>query len=437
MLDACRSAFASEPRNRQAMNALGATPLGKAALNRSRVMQIDHSFSHHLKEGASTSQNQSGRCWIFAALNTLRAQARLNMNLAEDFELSQSYLTFWDKFEKANYFLESILGTLEEPEGSRLIDWLLVSPIQDGGQWHMFVSLVKKYGVVPKTAMPETDSSSATGQMVFQITHYLRDAAWRLRRMAAEGSSERALRTLKNSVLEDVYRMLAVHLGEPPTKFHWQWRDKERVFARDGEVTPLEFYKRHIHVDLDQRICLIHDPRPQHPVNHLYTVKYLGNVVGGDPIAYVNVELSVMKSAAIAQIVDGESVWFGNDVGKHLDRDLGVMDLEIHDTALLYGVTPSIDKAGRLAYGHSQMTHAMVFTGVDLDEAGQPLKWRVENSWGDKCGDKGFLQMTDRWFDEYMYEVVVDKRHVSPKIRSMLKQKPFELEPWDPMGSLA
>ncbi|MCO5297584.1 MAG: C1 family peptidase [Fimbriimonadaceae bacterium] len=437
MLAECRTAFASDPRNRQAMNALCTTPLAKAALNRSRVVLVDHSFSHHLKEGASTSQNQSGRCWLFAALNTLRAQARSNMNVGDEFELSQSYLTFWDKFEKANFFLESILGTLEEPEGSRLLSWLLASPIQDGGQWHMFVSLVKKYGVVPKTVMPETDSSSATGPMVFQVTHVLRDAAWRLRRMASEGSSEDALRATKNAAMKDVYRMLAVHLGEPPTRFHWQWRDKDRAFVRDGEITPQEFYERHLHADLDQKICLIHDPRPQHPFNRLYTVQYLGNVVGGDPIAYVNVEMPVMKRAAIAQLVDGEPVWFGNDVGKHLDRDLGVMDLEIHDTALLYGVTPTIDKAGRLSYGQSQMTHAMVFTGVDLDEAGRPLKWRVENSWGDKCGDKGYLQMTDRWFDEYMYEVVVDQRHVSDEVRAVLEQEPIELDPWDPMGSLA
>lgn len=436
-LASLRSSFGAHPSARLAMNAVCASPLAKAALNRERVAAIDHTFSVHLPEGTSTMQAQSGRCWLFASLNVFRAQARGSMAVDEGFELSQNYFTFWDKLEKANLFLESILGTLEEPEGSRLLDWLLASPLQDGGQWHMFVSLAKKYGAVPKAVMPETDSSSSTGPMVFQITRVLRDAAWRWRSASAGGKSEADLRAEKPAVMEDVYRMLCIHLGQPPTEFAWQWRDKDKGFHRDGTITPRTFFDRHIGLDLDSTVCLINDPRPQHPYYQLYTVAYLGNVVGGDPIAYVNVPIDVMKAASISQLQAGKPVWFGNDVGKHLDRELGVMDLDIYDTDGLYGVTPTFDKAARLSYGHSLMTHAMVFTGVDLDDAGSPRKWRVENSWGDKGGDKGYLQMTDRWFDEYMYEVVVDRSRVGQDVLDVLSQEPVVLDPWDPMGSLA
>lgn len=429
-------AFESDPRYRQAMNAVCNTPVSKVAQNRRRVVKVDHTFSHHLEEGKATSQNASGRCWMFAALNVLRAQARKNMNLGEDFELSQNYLTFWDKFEKANYFLESILQTLEEPNGSRLVDWLLSGPIQDGGQWHMFVNLVKKYGVLPKVAMPETESSSSTGQMAYQITFMLRDYACRLRSAAAHKGQEE-LRAMKDGYLEEIYRMLCIHLGEPPRSFEWQYRDKDKGFHRDGVLTPQEFYDRHVGVDLEDFVCLIHDPRPAHEYDRVYTVRFLGNVVGGEIIKYLNVEMETLKRAAADQIKAGEPVWFGNDVGKHLDRDLGIMDLELFDYSLVYGTEPKMTKAERLMYGHSLMTHAMVFTGVDLDENDRPRKWRVENSWGDKGGDKGYLIMTDDWFDEYTYEVVVRRRFVPEKCLKALDKPAVALDPWDPMGSLA
>ncbi|MFY9233596.1 MAG: C1 family peptidase [Fimbriimonadaceae bacterium] len=450
----CQKAFEREPRFRQAMNAVCNTTVTKVAQNRRKVVEIDHTFSHHLEESKATSQMSSGRCWMFAALNVLRAQARKNMNLGDDFELSQNYVTFWDKFEKANYFLESILQTLDEPDGSRITDWLLTGPIQDGGQWHMFINLVKKYGIVPKTAMPETESSSATNQMGNQITQMLRDYACRLRTASrnntggtsgkpevSNGQSITAngkrLQQMKDSFLAEIYRMLCIHLGEPPKDFRWQWRDKDKNFHRDGRMTPKEFYDKHVAVNLDEYVCLIHDPRPKHSYNTTYTVRFLGNVVGGEVITYLNVEMPVLKKAAVEQIKAGDPVWFGNDVGKFLDRDLGVMDLEMFDFELVYGAKPKMSKAERLIYGHSQMTHAMVFTGVDLGENDEPIKWRVENSWGEKGGDKGFMVMTDAWFDEFTYEVVVHRRFVPAKSLKALDKDPIALDPWDPMGSLA
>lgn len=432
-----QSTFEADPSFRQAMNAVCTAPVNQVALNRRRSSLVDHSFSVHLPENPATAQKQSGRCWMFAALNTFRTKAQRSMNLAEGFELSQNYTLFWDKLEKANYFLENILKTLDEPVGSRLLDFLVRDPIQDGGQWDMFVNLVNKYGVIPKSVMPETESSSATGQMSNQITAKLREYAARLRSAATGGAGEDQLREMKDVYMSEVYRMLCIHLGEPPSRFEWQWRDKDKVFHRAGEITPQEFYAKYIGENLDDYVCLIHDPRPGHEFNQEFTVKFLGNVVGGRPTEYLNVELDVIKSAAIQHLQAGEPVWFGCDVGKYLHRDLGVMDQGLFDFDLVYGVDFEMNKAERLQYGHSQMTHAMVFTGVDLDEEGKPRKWRVENSWSDTPGDKGYFQMSDRWFDEYMYEVVVPKNYVPGEALRALEQPAIELEPWDPMGSLA
>jgi bleomycin hydrolase len=242
---------------------------------------------------------------------------------------------------------------------------------------------------------------------------------------------------MRREQMAQVYTMLCVHLGVPPTEFEWQWRDKDRNFSRSGRVTPQAFFKQFVGMELDDLVCLIHDPRPGHSFNRLYTIKYLGNVVGGAPIAYVNVDLETMKAAAIKQIKDGEPVWFGCDVGKYLHRDLGTMDMDVFAFDLLYGSDLDLPKAERLMYRQSMMTHAMVFTGVDLDDADRPRKWRVENSWGEEGGQKGYYQMSDRWFDEYNLEVVVHKRHLSPEVVDVLSQDPVILDPWDPMGSLA
>jgi bleomycin hydrolase len=428
--------FEKEPRNRIALNAVTKTPVRSVAMNRRAVTRHNHTFSHMVKAGASTSQNSSGRCWMFAGLNTFRMAAAQQMNM-EDFELSQNYLMFWDKLEKSNYFLESILKTLEEPTDSRLICWLVQDPIQDGGQWDMFVNLIKKYGAIPKEAMPETESSSNSGAMNHHITTKLREYAARLRRMHREGVPLSELKSLKSEMLNEVYRMLAIHLGEPPREFFWQWRDKDKEFHRDGVITPQKFFERHVPVDLDSLVCLIHCPQSTKSYNTLYTIEYLGNVVEGQIIRYLNVELEVMKRAAVRMIQDGKPVWFGCDVGKMFDRDLGLMDMELFDYPSLYGTDFGMTKAERLDYGQSQMNHAMVFTGVDLDSEGRPRKWRVENSWGDKGGDKGFMVMTDAWFDEYNYEVVVEKQYLTPELLAVLQTEPVRLPPWDPMGALA
>jgi bleomycin hydrolase len=356
----------------------------------------------------------------------------------DKFEFSQNYPLFWDKFEKSNYFLEAILNTLDEPTNGRLIMHLLMNPIQDGGQWDMFVNIIKKYGVVPKTVMPETESSSATGHMTGAITAKLREYAAELRGKHAEGASSEALRERKVEMMNTIYRMLCLHLGQPPVEFHWQWNDKDNEFHREGSITPQAFYEKFVGFDLDSMVCLINAPTADKPYNHLFTVDYLGNVVEGEIIRYLNVEIDVMKKAASQQIAEGgKPVWFGCDVGKLLGRESGIMAEDTYDYEGIYGEPFMADKATRLDYGQSLMTHAMVFTGVNIDEDGQTTKWRVENSWDDKNGDKGFYLMTDAWFSEYMYEVVVSKEYVPAELLKVLDTEPIHLAPWDPMGALA
>jgi bleomycin hydrolase len=428
--------FEADPKNRVALNAVTRQPINEVALSRATLNRTNHTYSHQLKSNTAANQQKSGRCWMFAGLNLFRVLAMEKLNIKE-FELSQTYPMFWDKLEKANYFLESILTTLDEPTDGRLIMHLLQSPIQDGGQWDMFANLIRKYGVVPKAVMPETHSSSNSRAMNSLITARLRENAAELRRMAAAGDDLAALRARKTAMLDGIYRMLCIHLGEPPQTFDWQWRDKDDEFHRTGTLTPQAFFAEYVAYPLDDMACLIHCPTDDKPFDRMYTIEYLGNVVEGDIIRYANVDMVVFKQAAVEMIKHGQPVWFGCDVGKRFHRDLGILDTALYDLDLVYGEPFTADKAERITYGQSVMTHAMVLTGVDLDEEGQPVKWRVENSWGTEGGDKGFLVMSDAWFDEYMYEVLIDCRHLPEAVRAMLEQAPVKLPPWDPMGALA
>ena len=429
--------FAADPRNRLALNAVTAGKSQVVARNREAVVRAaQRTFSHVVKTPEITNQKQSGRCWMFAGLNVLRVEALKKLNV-DQFELSQTYLQFYDKLEKANYFLETMIATAGEPTDGRLISFLLQDPIQDGGQWDMFADLVRKYGVVPKSVMPDAESSGETMPMNGVLRAKLREYAAELRRRAAGGEAAGDLRRRKDEMLETVYRILAIHLGRPPLDFEWQWRDKDDEFHRDGRTSPHDFYDRYVALDLDRYVSLINCPTDDKPFGKLYTVQYLGNVAGGTPVRYINADIGTLKRATVEQIEAGQPVWFGCDVGKMAERDQGTLDREMYDFELLYDTSFTADKAQRVEYGHSVMTHAMALTGVDLDDEGRPRKWKVENSWGEKVGDKGYFVMSDRWFDEYTFEVVVDRTYVPKKLLKVLDTEPTVLPPWDPMGSLA
>lgn len=436
MLEKFKKQFESSRANQVAMNAVTTSGVTESATRWSARKEAVHQYSIRLDNKGVTSQKASGRCWMFAALNCLRYHVIHKWNL-EDFELSQSYTCFYDKLEKSNYFLENILRTLDEPTEGRLIQYLLSMPIQDGGQWDMISSLIQKYGVVPKSAMPESHASSNTGAMNSLITRKLREFACTLRTMAKDGAAMEELRAQKEEMMTTVYRMLCICMGIPPETFDFEIRDKDNHFISDYGLTPKSFYEKYVGVDLTQYISLIHAPTQDKPYMRSYTVKYLGNVWGGAPVRYVNLPSSELKKASIAQMKDGEPVWFGCDVGKESSRQSGAMDLDVYDYSTLFDTKFPMTKAQRLDYGESLMTHAMVFQGVDLKENGEPIRWCVENSWGDEIGSKGMFLMTDAWFDEYMYQVVVQKKYLTEEILNAYDSEPIELEPWDPMGSLA
>jgi bleomycin hydrolase len=429
--------FAAEPRNRLALNAVTAGKVQVVARNREAVVRAaQRSFSHIIKTPDITNQKQSGRCWMFAGLNLLRVATMKSLKV-DQFEFSQSYLQFFDKLEKANWFLETMIATADEPTDGRLISFLLKDPIQDGGQWDMFADLVRRYGAVPKTAMPDAESSGESQPMNSVLRAKLREYAAELRRRKTGGEAAGELRRRKDEMLATVYRVLAIHLGRPPREFDWQWRDSDDEFHRDGTITPQQFYERYVAVDLDDFVSLINCPTADKPFGRTYTVQYLGNVVGGTPVRYVNVDIATFKKAAAAQIAAGRPVWFGCDVSKMAEREQGALDGEMYDLELLYETEFTADKAERVEYGHSVMTHAMVLTGVDLDDERRPRRWKVENSWGDKVGDKGYFVMSDQWFDEYLFEVVIERRHLPKRVLKVLDTEPVVLPPWDPMGSLA
>jgi bleomycin hydrolase len=419
------------------MNALTRSKLEDVSMNWEAFRSVDHNYSNIVKGEFKkvTNQKASGRCWGFAALNLMRIELAKKYNL-ENFEFSQSYFMFYDKLEKSNYFLENILKTLNLDFNSRIVMWLLNSPIQDGGQWDMFVNLVEKYGVVPQSAMPESLHTSSSRSMNQLITRTLRKFAGILRSEHEKGKSLIELRKIKIDMMASIHDMLCSFIGCPPEEFNWQIRDKKNKFLRFNDVTPLDFYKKFCSVKLTDKVCLIHCPMSNKKMNTLYTVSYLGNVVEGQPIKYLNVSIDDMKLFASKSIQLNEAVWFGCDVGKKFHRDLGVMDNDLYDYEALLGIDSDMDKKNRLEYGDSQMTHAMLFTGVDVVD-NKPVKWRVENSWGNKSGDKGYFLMTDDWFSEYNYEVVIDKKYLSKKVLNLFEQKLVSLDPWDPMGALA
>ena len=430
-----RESFDADPSKRLVQNVVTQHDVNDVALSRSIVTESPHSFSIVLDDWSVTNQAKSGRCWMFAGLNLCRVDTRNILNV-KDFEFSQNYLMFWDKLERANFILEAVIETADRPAGDRTVAFLLQNPISDGGQWDMFTALVAKHGVVPKSAMPETESSANSSRMNASLNYQTRQGAKRIRDAYTEESGLDELRAIKDRTLKVVYDMLCIHLGTPPTEVDWQWKDKDGEFTRPGKLTPLEFATNYLQTDIHDYVSLVHDPRETSPEGATFTVEYLGNVVDAPPIKYLNVNIQLMKDITQKMLEDGKPVWMGCDTGKQMHRDLGLWDAELFDYAGVYGADFSLDKAARLEYHQTSMTHAMMFTGVDVVD-GVPRRWRVENSWDDKVGNKGFFLMNDSWFAEYMFEIAVPKEYLPPELQKALELEPIVLPAWDPMGSLA
>jgi bleomycin hydrolase len=428
--------FEENPFNTVRQNALAESDASKLVLNQKVAMSIDRNFSIRLDDWVPTDQKSSGRCWLFAATNLLRLSVMKRLKI-KNFEFSQSWLLFWDKVEKANYFLEAIIDTADRDLDDRTVVTIMENCVNDGGQWNMFVNIALKYGLVPRAVMPETLSSGATHSMNAALVGRLRVGAKALRDLAAAQAPGADLGAARNTVMADIYTILRLHLGNPPARFDWQWTDEKKKFHREKRMTPKSFFNKYVTLPLNQYVCLVHDPRRTSPVGRTFTVEYLGNVVGGGIVTYLNVDIATMKSIAAATLKAKEPVWFGCDCSKMLHKELSVWDARMFEPERLYGAPVELaTKEERLLYKRTAMNHAMLFTGVD-EENGKPKKWRVENSWGDKGDGKGFYVMNDSWFDEHMFEIAARRSRLPATLRAALDQPPIVLPAWDPMGSLA
>ena len=434
-LQSLRDSFTADETNRIAMNAVTAAGIDKVAKNYDRARLLQRRFSSIVDNGEATHQDRSGRCWLFSSLNVARFVAKKNMNL-EQFEFSQNYAMYYDKLERVNYFLKDMACLVEagEPEDSRLVQHLLREVMGDGGQWTMAMNVYKKYGAVPKDLFPETESSKNTDPMNNKLCKLLRQAVAHMYE-----NPENIDQIVKNAT-EAGHRILTIHLGEPPVSFDWEWTDKDDEFHRDGEITPVEFWKKYVgSADLESYVCLVDDPRKEHPKGRKIAIEHLGNVVGGDATEYLNVPNQFMKDCVRRVLVEqGIPVWFGAECGPMMDREAGAWATDLFEYDRVYGVRFDLSKEQRVRFGDSAMDHAMAFAGVDVaDDGTTTRRWRVENSWGAKIADKGYFTMSDDWFTEYVYEVAVPKALLPEEYQKALEEPAISLPAWDPMGALA
>lgn len=410
----------------------------KASQNLQSKIDLTPTFSVEINTGKPADQKQSGRCWMFSALNTMRHPLQKEYKI-KDFELSQNYTNFWDKFEKSNFFFENVIASAKKPLGDRKVSFLFATPQQDGGQWDMLCGLVEKYGIVPKSVYPETANSNSSGALNDTLNTLLRKDGLELRALVNAGKTEDEVEQRKAEYLNDVFRILAISLGVPPKKFDFEYKDDDGNYHREAGITPKEFFDKFVGMNLEDHVSLINSPTDDKPYHQVFSVEYLGNVVGGRQVRHLNVKISEMKDLIIKQLKAGEVVWFGSNVGKDSERQLGLLDTNIYKRDELFDVDFSMSKGDKLDSSESMMDHAMVITGVDLVDD-KPTKWKIENSWGEKPGFKGYFVMSDSWFDQFVYQAVINKKFLPDDLRTAFDEgakDPIQLLPWDPMGALA
>ena len=432
MLSEISKGYAGDADDRAIRNALAGSSIATLAVNADNAAMIDTHFSDRVKTKGITDQQSSGRCWLFTGLNVLRAKMIDKYDLP-GMEFSQNYLFFYDQLEKANLFLQGIIDTKDLPFEDRKVDWLFSNPLSDGGQFTGVSNLIVKYGLVPSEAMPETYQSNNTSNMATLIKLKLREYGLDLREAAAEGASAKKLQKMKVDQLSEVYRMLALCLGEPVKEFEWTRCDAAGNVVSRKTYTPKSFYDEYIGEDLENNyVMVMNDPCREY--GKVYEIDYDRHVYDGHNWLYVNLPVERIKEMAIASIKDNTAMYFSCDVAKFLDRKKGVLDIANFDYESLMGVTFGMDKKERVQTHASGSSHAMTLIAVDVcEQTGKPVKWMVENSWGAASGYKGCLIMTDEWFNEYMFRLVLEKKYVPEDILKMLDQEPVLLPAWDPM----
>lgn len=429
-LKSIQSTFKNTPTDIALLNAITHNDIKKLAQTRESDGAESHYFSNKVNVSGISNQKSSGRCWLYTGLNTIRPMVQEKYNLG-NFEFSQTYNFFWDQFEKANLFLETAKQTANKPMDDREVEWLFKNPIGDGGQWTTFADNIMKYGLVPQSAMPDTYQSEKTSMMSRLLRRKLREQGLKMREIATSRMSEEAKHNLKVEMLSEIYRILVLSLGEPPQKFDWQFKDKDGKISETKTYTPKQFYNELIGLDLSEYVMFMNDPVREY--GKLYEVKYDRNLMEGGNWKYINLPNEKIKEFAKNSILGNEAMYFSCDVGKQLNVESGVLDLGNYNYEDLLGVDFAMDKKQRIMTFESGSTHGMALVGVNILPDGTIDKWLLENSWGASKGHKGYLTMTDRWFDEYMFRLVIHKKYIDSKTLKILDQKPILLPPWDPM----
>jgi bleomycin hydrolase len=432
MLQELKQSVVMDARTRSLLNAISSNKVNELVLNRELLSSHSAVFNVKLTVNGITNQKSTGRCWMFAGLNTLRPAVIKKYKLAS-FEFSETYLFFWDKLEKANLFLEMIIANKEKNWDDRELQTWMADPVADGGWWSHYVALVEKYGLVPKAVMPDTSNTDSSNSMNAILNTVLRDAAVGIRTMAAKGAGTEEMRLGKKTALKNVYRLLVLHLGAPCEKFIWSYEDKDGK-ANKKTYTPLEFYREATAgTDLKEYVTLT--DHPVHAYDRHYQLRYCRNLSDAADMDYLNLGIAKLKAYALKALENNEAVWFGADSRWQMDRKLGIMAEGIFDYAALYGYEKKMSKAEKLQYKDLSPVHAMAIVGADK-ENGRPLKWLVENSWGSDSGDRGYWTMYDSWFDNYVLVIIVNKKYLSEADRKLLDLEPVILPSWDPLAAL-
>ena len=426
--------YEKNPTNKVVRKALSRTLLTDAIYDSSAAISTQPNFSINIETMPVTNQKQSGRCWIFAGLNILREIVAKKAGIKE-LELSQNYISLYDKIEKANFALESIISLCQYSPNERVFQHILNNPVSDGGQWDMFVNLIRKYGVMPKSAFPETQQSNATAASDFLVNAAIRKFAADAHRLANENKQDQ-IRMIKDDVMEKIYHMFLSCFGVPPKTFDFEYTDTKGKYHVEENLTAKSFFEKYVGDTIFQYQSIINSPTSDKPFNRNYTIDYLGNVVEGKPINHLNLTMNRMKDLIIKQLSDGLPVWFGSDVSFYRDRSSYAWDSKAFDYQSAFGLNIEFDKAEMLDFRHSAMNHAMVITGVDIKD-GKPTRWKIENSWGSDIGLKGYYVMSSEWFDVFVYQAVILRKYLTKTEISAANKAPIHLNPWDPMGTLA
>lgn len=424
-----RNSYKNNPVSQVATKAMSKTSVNDVCYDTEHAKKMNHKFSIDVPTLPATNQKSSSRCWIFASLNILREKIAKDLNLS-NFELSQNFMSFYDHLEKANSFLENIIATADTPTDDRYVNMLLSYPVSEGGWWEMFVGLCKKYGVVPKEAMPETHQSSNSSSMHMVLNMQLREDAMVLRREIAAKKDIAYIRELKNNMLKRAYNIIAICLGNPPETFDFEYVDKDNNYHIDRNLTPHEFYDKYIGRNIENIVSLLNAPTPTKPFNKTYVISNAESILGSNPVKFLNVTIDELKEAIIKQLKDNDLVWFTCDCGPYGNRDEGIWDTGIYDYETPFGLELSMDKGEMLEHRQSAPNHAMLITGVNLVD-GKPDKWKIQNSWGSEKANSGYFIMSDDWFEKYVYIACVDKKYLTESQKELFDQDPIILPPWD------